>query len=93
MTKLEGMTNDHMTERGDLPDSSFLLRHFVWGAMRLDIPSSNCRPVAAAPPHRAIVSRRVGPTLTMDNFAPVNSEMCLTYFLASEGRSENLRAD
>jgi hypothetical protein len=42
--------------------------------------------------HKMIVSRRVGPTLTMDNFAPVNSEMYLTYFLAAEGSCENFRA-
>ena len=42
--------------------------------------------------HKMIVSRRVGPTLTIDNFAPVNSEMYLTYFLAAEGSCENFRA-
>src|SRR5689334_15454860 len=39
-----------------------------------------------------IVSPRAGPTLTIDNFAPVNSEMYLTYFLAAAGSSENFRA-
>jgi hypothetical protein len=44
------------------------------------------------PPHNTIVSPRVGPTLTIDNFAPVNSEIYLTYFLADEGSCENFRA-
>jgi len=39
-----------------------------------------------------IVSPRVGPTLTMEGFAPASSEMYLTYFLAAEGSCENLRA-
>src|SRR5947207_10186475 len=39
--------------------------------------------------YKTIVSPRAGPTLIMDNFAPVNSEMYLTYFLAAGGsRSE-----
>ena len=42
--------------------------------------------------YTTIVSPRAGPTLTIDNLAPVNSEMCLTYFLAAEGNWENLRA-
>src|SRR6266849_9455779 len=42
--------------------------------------------------YRMIVSPRAGPTLTMDNFAPVNSEMYLRYFLAAEGSCENFRA-
>ena len=43
--------------------------------------------------YKMIVSPRAGPTLTMDNFAPVNSEMYLTYFLAAEGSCENFRAE
>ena len=42
--------------------------------------------------HKTIVSPRAGPTLTMESFAPVNSEMRLTYFLAADGSCENLRA-
>jgi hypothetical protein len=48
-------------------------------------------PRAAA--YKTIVSPRAGPTLTMDNFAPVNSEMYLTYFLAAEGSCENFRVE
>jgi hypothetical protein len=44
------------------------------------------------PSHKTIVSPRAGPTLSIDNFAPVNSEMHLTYFLAAEGSCENFRA-
>ncbi len=43
--------------------------------------------------YKMIVSPRAGPTLTMDNFAPVNSEMYLTYFLAAEGSCENFLAE
>jgi len=43
--------------------------------------------------YKMIVSPRAGPTLTMDNFAPVNSEMYLTYFLAADGSCENFRAE
>ena len=39
-----------------------------------------------------IVWPRSGPTLTIDNFAPVNSEIYLTYFLAAEGSCENFLA-
>jgi hypothetical protein len=42
--------------------------------------------------YSTIVSTRVGPTLTIDGFAPANSEMYLTYFLAAKGSCENLRA-
>jgi hypothetical protein len=45
-----------------------------------------------APAHKTIVSPRAGPTLTIDNFAPVNSEMYLRYFLAAAGSCENFRA-
>ena len=45
-----------------------------------------------APAHKTIVSPRAGPTLTIDNFAPVNSEMYLRYFLAAGGSCENFRA-
>jgi len=48
---------------------------------------------ACAVAYKMIVSPRAGPTLTMDNFAPVNSEMYLTYFLAAEGSCENFRAE
>jgi hypothetical protein len=40
-----------------------------------------------------MVSRRVGPTLIMDSFAPVNLEMYLTYFFAAGGSCENFRAE
>jgi hypothetical protein len=40
-----------------------------------------------------IVSPRAGPTLIIDNFAPVNSEMYLTYFLAAGGSCEKVRAE
>src|SRR5207249_486417 len=43
--------------------------------------------------YSTIVSPRPGPTLTMDNFPPVNSEMYLTYFLAANGSCENFRAE
>jgi hypothetical protein len=39
-----------------------------------------------------IVSPRAGPTLAIESFAPVSSEMYLTYFLAAKGSCENLRA-
>ena len=60
---------------------------FLHDTMRLDIglrtvPVHNTR-------YKMIVSRRAGPTLTMDNFAPVNSEIYLTYFLAAKGSCEN----
>ena len=42
--------------------------------------------------YKTIVSPRAGPTLTMDSFPPVNSEMYLTYFLAAAGSCENFRA-
>ena len=42
--------------------------------------------------HRTIVSPRAGPTLTIDSFAPVSSEMYLMYFLAAKGSCENFRA-
>ena len=48
---------------------------------------------ARAVAYKMIVSPRAGPTLTMDNFAPVNWEMYLTYFLAAEGSCENFRAE
>src|SRR6266481_141232 len=41
--------------------------------------------VISSPAHKTIVSPRVGPTLTIDNFAPANSGMYLTYFFAAEG--------
>jgi hypothetical protein len=43
--------------------------------------------------YKTIVSPRAGPTLTIDNFAPVNSEMYLTYFLAAGGSCENFRTE
>jgi hypothetical protein len=48
-------------------------------------------PRAAA--YKTIVSPRAGPTLTIDNFAPVNLEMYLTYFLVAEGSCENFLAE
>src|SRR5213080_724170 len=56
----------------------------------LGVPSSFG--IRASSFHRTIVSPRVGPTLTMDNFAPASSLMYLTYFLVAEGSCENLRA-
>jgi len=43
--------------------------------------------------YKTIISPRAGPTLTIDNFAPVSSEMYLTYFLAAGGSCENFRAE
>ena len=48
--------------------------------------------VISSPAHKTIVSPRVGPTLTIDSFAPANSAMYLTYFFAAEGSCENFRA-
>src|SRR5579884_48552 len=53
----------------------------------------NLRPARKPELHKTIVSPRPGPTLTMDNFPPVNSEMYRTYFLAAPGSCENLRAE
>ena len=100
MTKLEGMTNDQMTKRGDVATSSFVLRvYFVIrysgfvissGQNAFECSGGESQPVARD--HNTIVSPRVGPTLTMESFAPASSEMYLTYFLAAEGSCENLRA-
>ena len=40
-----------------------------------------------------MVSPRVGPTLIMDSFAPVNLEMYLTYAFAAGGSCENFLAE
>ena len=62
--------------------STFVLRHSLGTRTRTRSQRA----------HNMIVSPRVGPTLTMESFAPANSEMYLTYFLAAEGSCENLRA-
>jgi len=49
--------------------------------------------MARALTHKMMVSPRAGPTLIMDNLAPVNSEMYLTYFLAAGGSWEKVRAE
>src|SRR6516164_284549 len=69
--------------------SSFVIRNssLCW----VSITMSNLRQLTNAA-HKMIVSPRVGPTLTMESFAPASSEMNLTYFLAAEGSCENLRA-
>jgi len=43
-----------------------------------------CKPAA----HKTIVSPRAGPTLTIDNFPPVNSEIVSENFLAAGGSCE-----
>jgi len=100
MTKLEGMTNDQMTKRCNVATSSFVLRAyfvirhscFVISFGQNAFECSGDEPQSSARDHNTIVSPRAGPTLTMESFAPVNSEMRLTYFLAADGSCENLRA-
>ena len=92
MTKLEGMTTDQITKvlTAFLRQSCFVLT----SSLDIGVSSflrSNASDIRASS-YKTIVSRRVGPTLSIDNFAPVNSEMHLTYFLAAEGSCENLRA-
>jgi hypothetical protein len=69
-----------------------VLRHFV-RAEWVWIPGLRTVGQCTSIDYKTIVSPRAGPTLTMDNFAPVNSEMYLTYFLAAEGSCENFRAE
>ena len=84
MTKLEGMANDaYCASSSFVPSASFVIRHSYFVILQLR---------RQARTHKMIVSPRVGPTLTIDNFAPVNPEMYLTYFLAAEGSCENFRA-
>ena len=53
-----------------------------------------CRGVIfAAIPQSIIVSVRVGPTLTIVSFAPVNAEIRLRQARARFGKSDNFRAD
>ena len=79
MTKLEGMTNDRTVNffRCSCFDfiSSFDIRASSFSGARSEWLRI----------HKLIVSPRVGPTLTMESFAPASSEMYLTYFLAAEG--------
>ena len=71
----------------DIRASSFRLQNaFGYPAF---VRSAKCKSID----HKTIVSPRAGPTLTMHNFAPVNLEMYLTYFLAAEGSCENFRAE
>jgi hypothetical protein len=97
MTKLEGMTKDPLgflviRDLCLFRHSTFVLRHFVL-AECVWIPGLRTVGKCTNIDHKTIVSPRAGPTLTMDNFAPVNSEMYLTYFLAAEGSCENFRAE
>src|SRR3954466_16320735 len=100
MTKLEGMTNDQMTKRCNVATSSFVLRayfvirHSCWviSFEQSALECSGDEPQSSARDHNTIVSPRAGPTLTMESFAPANSEMHLTYFRAAEGSCENFRA-
>ena len=91
MPKLERMTNDQMQDayaRSFVIRASGLFRHSTFVLRHSVTPEPN----ASATGHNMIVSPRVGPTLTMESFAPASSEMYLTYFLAAEGSCENLRA-
>jgi len=91
------MTNDQMTKASFsqvVLVSTFDIRAWSFRAREAgsSFYSNASRRSPKACVQRMIVSPRVGPTLTSDNFAPVNSEIYLTYFLAAEGSCENFRA-
>jgi hypothetical protein len=92
MTKLEGMTTDQITKvlTAFLRQSCFVLTS-SFDTRGSSFLRSNAFDIRASS-YKTIVSPRVGPTLSMESFAPVNSEMYLMYFLAAEGSCENLRA-
>jgi hypothetical protein len=72
--------------------SAFVLRHSV-NCSKLSRRSTVAFCARCEQPrHTTIVSPRAGPTLIIDNFAPVSSEMHLTYLLAADGSCENFRA-
>jgi len=52
-----------------------------------------CRGMIFVISQSKMVSARVGPTLTIVSFAPVNSEMRLRYWRAGFGRSDHFWAD
>src|SRR5207248_7072428 len=96
MTNLEEMTNGSMAKttrvilsgaKRNRKDLVELPEGFAAGFLdstrndRVDPRFSQMPP----PDYRTIVSPRAGPTLTIDNFAPVNSQMYLTYFFAAKG--------
>ena len=90
ITKIEGMTKDRTANFFFFGiRASSLFRHSAF-VLRHSCSSGNLSSCWRV--YNMIVSPRAGPTLTIESFAPVSSEMYLTYFLAAEGSCENLRA-